>query len=409
LYSLLAARRHADTFVRGTGAGACYDGNEVPHAMSKTAKILVVDPDQNAVLQMAGAFRQNGWEVVAAGDAVLAQSVIRKENPSAIVLSSQLPGGGAVVVVKRIRSSIYTVGTPIVVVAKPGGARKDEFLAAGANDFIVKDPDLRGLCDALRKQLGPELQPAMAAAAAAGVAAAPQAPASIRRPLPVFAPKHIVENPERLSALAEAGVLEAAPSKLLDLITGMTTTLLNVPTALLSMVDRDHEFFKSQVGVPEPWALAGQAPLSHSFCQWVVSANEIMVVEDTRQQPVLQSNLAIADMNVIAYAGVPVCSTDAGHPLGSFAAIDSRPRIWSEVELANLQNLAGMAEAIVFLESKASGRSNSARAVARAVIIQNAAQILRRIASSAARPEQASLLEIIESQAGEIADVRHAR
>ena len=121
--------------------------------MSNTAKILIVDPDHTAVLQMAGAFRQNGWDVVAAGDAVLAQSVIRKENPSAIVLSSQLPGGGAVLVVKRIRTSIYTLATPIVVVTKPGGARKEEFLAVGANDFIVKDPDMRGLCDALRRQL----------------------------------------------------------------------------------------------------------------------------------------------------------------------------------------------------------------------------------------------------------------
>jgi CheY-like chemotaxis protein len=376
--------------------------------MSKTAKILIVDPDHTAVLQMAGAFRQNGWDVVAAGDAVLAQSVIRKENPSAIVLSSQLPGGGAVLVVKRIRTSIYTLATPIIVVAKPGGARKEEFLAAGANEFIIKDPDMRGLCDALRQQLGADPQFASAAVQSAGAAAAP-APALVRAPLPVFAPREIVANPERLSALAEAGVLDTEPDQLLDLITATAATLLSVPTVLLSIVDKDHEFFKSQIGVPEPWATARQIPLSHSFCQWVVSANETMVVEDTREQVVLQSNLAIRDMNVIAYAGVPIRSTDGDLPLGSFAAIDSKPRTWSEAELANLQNLAGMAEAVVFLESKASDYSSAARSVARALIIQNATQILRRIASSTPRPEQNTLLEIVETQARGIVEVKRAR
>jgi GAF domain len=242
----------------------------------------------------------------------------------------------------------------------------------------------------------------------AGTAAA-AAPALVRAPLPVFAPREIVANPERLSALANAGVLDTEPDQLLDLITGMAATLLSVSTVLLSIVDKDHEFFKSQIGVPEPWATARQVPLSHSFCQWVVSANEIMVVEDTREQPVLQSNLAIGDMNVIAYAGVPIRSTGASLPLGSFAAIDSKPRTWTETELANLHNLAGMAEAGVFLESKASAYSTAARSVARGVIIQNAAQILRRIASSTPRPEQTTLLEIVETQARGIAEVKRAR
>jgi hypothetical protein len=141
----------------------------------------------------------------------------------------------------------------------------------------------------------------------------------------------------------------------------------------------------------------------------VVSANEIIVVEDTREQPVLQSNLAIRDMNVIAYAGVPIRSMDAGLPLGSFAAINSKPRTWTEPELAHLQNLAGMAEAVVFLESKVSAHSSAARSVAQGVIIQNAAQILRRIASSTPRPEQNALLEIIETQARGIVEVKRAR
>lgn len=360
--------------------------------MPSACKVLVVDPDHSCVLQLANVFRKHGWETVSAGDAVLAQSVVRKENPSAIVVSSFLPGGGAVVVVRRIRSSIYTVGTPVIVVAKPGGAKQAEFLAAGSNDFVQKF-DAAVIGEIVRKHVAPDSTPA---------------------PTPVLAPKQVIAGADRIAALSVSDILDSAPSKLLDAITELATRLLGAPTALLSIVDKDRQFFKSQAGLPEPWSSARQTPISHSFCQWVVSSEDELVVEDARKQPGLQSNLAISDLGVIAYAGIPVFAQN-GPALGSFCAIDSKPRAWTQAELDNLRNLARMAEAGMLLDkmenSHAHGRSEhgvfaheTSSWHATGIVILNATQILLRGDIPAGGKEYKALLAIIEEQAEEMTE-----
>ena len=76
-------------------------------------------------------------------------------------------------------------------------------------------------------------------------------------------------------------------------------------------------------GVTQPWADARQTPLSHSFCQHVVANAAPLVIEDARMDPVLCSNLAILDLDVIAYAGFPIVSPTA---TCSAASARSTPR-----------------------------------------------------------------------------------
>jgi DNA-binding response OmpR family regulator len=102
---------------------------------------------------MARAFHQGGWNTITAGDGLIAQSVVRKEIPDIIVLSSSLPGGGALFAIKRIRSSAHTVATPVVVIARLQGIRGQEFLHAGASAFTENPRDIAGLCDAIAKLL----------------------------------------------------------------------------------------------------------------------------------------------------------------------------------------------------------------------------------------------------------------
>ena len=105
--------------------------------------------------------------------------------------------------------------------------------------------------------------------------------------------------------------------------------MLNAPVALVSLVDEDRQFFKSCVGVAEPWASERETPLSHSFCQHAVAQREPLVVDDAREHPVLKDNPAVAEMGAIAYAGVPLIDA-GGHALGTLCVIDSRPRQWSK-------------------------------------------------------------------------------
>lgn len=60
----------------------------------------------------------------------------------------------------------------------------------------------------------------------------------------------------RLAALSRSRLLDSEADERFDRVTRLVTMSLNVPVALVSLVDRDRQFFKSAVGLPEPWAVA---------------------------------------------------------------------------------------------------------------------------------------------------------
>ncbi len=148
-----------------------------------------------------------------------------------------------------------------------------------------------------------------------------------------------LEDPVRLAALDASGLLDSLPDAAFDRFTRLATRLLGVPVSVLSLVTPTRQFFKSAVGLADPWATARQSPLSHSFCQYVVRSGRALIVPDARLDPLLQTNLAIPEMDVIAYAGFPLMSAE-GAVLGAFCAIDAQPHAWSADDLALLEDLA---------------------------------------------------------------------
>ena len=124
-----------------------------------------------------------------------------------------------------------------------------------------------------------------------------------------------------------------------DRLARLASHVLHAPVALVSLVDRDRQFFKSCIGMPEPWASERGSPLSHSFCQHAVATREPLIVTDSREHPVLRDNLAIRDMGVIAYAGIPLIDGD-GYALGTLCVIDSQPRHWTSHQIQLLSDIA---------------------------------------------------------------------
>ncbi len=150
-----------------------------------------------------------------------------------------------------------------------------------------------------------------------------------------------LRDPERLAALRRADLLDTPPEERFDRLTRLVTSILGVPVALVSLVDEGRQFFKSQQGLPEPYATSRETGLSHSFCQHVVSSAAPLVVSDARKDPLVRDNLAISDIGVVAYAGVPITDRD-GQVIGSFCAIDTKPREWTAAELDTLRQLGAL-------------------------------------------------------------------
>jgi len=169
-----------------------------------------------------------------------------------------------------------------------------------------------------------------------------------------------LRDPNRLGALRDLALLDSAAEPAFDRLTRLATKLLRVPTALVSLVDEDRQFFKSCVGVAEPWNTERQTPLSHSFCQYAVVMDEPFIVEDARVHPLVSDNLAIRDLDVISYAGIPLVTSE-GMVIGTFCAIDNVPREWSDEDIATLRDLTSMVITEIELRSEITERQRMER------------------------------------------------
>ena len=90
------------------------------------------------------------------------------------------------------------------------------------------------------------------------------------------------EDEGRLDALQATGLLDSDISPSFDRLARLASQVLHAPVALVSLVDADRQFFKSCLGMPEPWASERGSPLTHSFCQHAIASRDPLIVSDAR-------------------------------------------------------------------------------------------------------------------------------
>ncbi len=168
----------------------------------------------------------------------------------------------------------------------------------------------------------------------------------------------LLTRPDRLTALRRTALLDTPPEESFDRLTRMAARLLGTPVSLIALVADDRQFFKSAVGLPEPWASRRVTPISFSFCGQVVATGEPLVLEDARRHPLLRHNPVIRELGWVAYAGVPLVTRD-GHTIGALCVADKTPRLWSERDIALLQDLAASVVTEIELRTEISERRNA--------------------------------------------------
>jgi len=198
--------------------------------------------------------------------------------------------------------------------------------------------------------------------------------------MPLADPR-IIEAPDRLEALHATGLLDTPASPALERLTRLTTRLLGVPVAVVSLVDRDRQFFAAAEGLSPPFSETRQTPLEHSFCQHVVAGAAPLVVSNARSHPLVHDNLAIESLGVEAYAGMPLTTSD-GQTLGSFCAIDDHPRVWTEDDLTTLKDLA--AAAMTEIELRFASRLLTEQGEQLAQLLDNTTELVARLAPDGA-------------------------
>jgi two-component system, cell cycle sensor histidine kinase and response regulator CckA len=186
-----------------------------------------------------------------------------------------------------------------------------------------------------------------------------------------------LRDPARLAALRHSKLLATGSNEVFDTLTRIVSRVLGVPISVLSVIDKDRQYFQGATGVLQ--SVRNSAP-SDSFCATVVASCQPLIVGDARGHPLAHNNAAMEVLDIGAYAGVPVV-TAGGQALGALAAISHTPRPWQEDEVGLLHELAllGRAE----LERRlADTRTRSARdelAAERALGIRFQAHLLNTV------------------------------
>ena len=284
--------------------------------------LLVGANDETATVEQT--LGSDGWHVIHAGAVAEAIEHAKRDQPSAVVFRGALEDG--VNLAKKLRCNARTALLPLAIVADASDSARKELACWGVTSVLASTAADRVIADAVRK-LAP-------------------------LPPPAHAPDGELGRADRLSALERARLLDSPPEEPFDRLARFTGQLLDVPVVLMSIVDRQRQFFKAQVGLPEPVSAVRQTPITYSFCQWVVTGDEALVVEDARRDLLLSANPATKEMGIVAYAGVPI-RVEPDETIGSFCAVDMKPRRWDNRELRALHDVATVVQGLTALRQVA--------------------------------------------------------
>jgi signal transduction histidine kinase len=172
-----------------------------------------------------------------------------------------------------------------------------------------------------------------------------------------------------LEAANSTGLLDSLPEEAFDRLTKLAAQVMEAPVALVTILDQHRQFFKSSHGLDQPWCEMRQTPLTHSFCQYVVCSGEPLVLKDAREVEPYRHSLAIPDLNVVAYLGVPLKLFDIS--FGVLCVIDSVPRNWGDREVNLARDLAMSVMSEVELRLKGRSLEQARRMLEEMVAVQN--------------------------------------
>ena len=145
------------------------------------------------------------------------------------------------------------------------------------------------------------------------------------------------DDDARVAALHRLNVLDTGVEEPFEKIVSLIRTVLAVPMATVTLVDRDRQWFKARRGMPHD-----QTPRSVSFCTHTIQQREPLVITDAHLDPrFAASPLVAGPPHIRSYCGIPL-RTPEGYNVGALCAMDSGVRTFSPADIAILKNFANI-------------------------------------------------------------------
>lgn len=161
---------------------------------------------------------------------------------------------------------------------------------------------------------------------------------------------------DRLEALAGYGILDTLPEQGFDDVVLLAAQICDTPVALVSLVDRDRQWFKARIGF-EPC----ETTLDRSVCAHALGQTDLLVIPDLTRDARTSANPLVTDApHLRFYAGAPLNSPD-GRTLGTLCMIDHVPRPYglTSAQSAGLLALARQVMTLLSLRSAVGSREDA--------------------------------------------------
>jgi len=287
-----------------------------PRAMPGPAEhVVLLAADAEPARVLAAAVQADGGRLLRADDARSLLRLATQDKPSLIVVQRQFAGRDALDLCRAIRNAVGAEPTLVVVASRQQDVDVEAGVRAGVTDWLLwpfKESYARTRVHRWVLRQACRWSPAA---------------------LPP-------DEESRLRTLQSLQLLDTPPEERFDRYTRFAAKLFDTPIALVSLVDRDRQWFKSRQGLAET-----ETPRETAFCAHTILGGEVLQVSDTLQDARFADNpLVTGPPRARFYAGAPLAAAD-GSLVGTLCLIDHRSRELDEQQLGLLRDLADLVEA----------------------------------------------------------------
>ena len=143
----------------------------------------------------------------------------------------------------------------------------------------------------------------------------------------------------RLDLLRRSGLLEPEARASFERFARLASALLDMPTALVTLLDQDRQVFLSQYGLADPWQSKHETPMEYSFCQRLLIEPGPLQVDNAERDPRFAQHPGRIPLDIGAYLGIPL-KLNEHMTLGALCVLDSKERQFTQKDIDLLQDLA---------------------------------------------------------------------
>ena len=141
---------------------------------------------------------------------------------------------------------------------------------------------------------------------------------------------------QRVASLYEYDILDTMPEKDYDDITKIAADICGMPISLITVIDDERQWFKSQIGIDGSETTRDVAFCAHA----ILNPEEILLVNDTSKDERFFDNPFVTGApHVGFYAGVPLTNNN-GNAVGTICVLDNKPNDLTREQKETLKALA---------------------------------------------------------------------